>query len=146
MKPSLKSALIITAGWIALALGVIGIFIPILPTTPFLLLSLFLFTRSSQKMYDRILHHRILGSYVRDYVKHRAIQKKARIRTLILLWLTLLLSIILVDQLTVRILLGVVGLGVSAHVLSLRTIQMADEDLEGEPADSTDTGEDRSSD
>ena len=146
MKPSLKSALIITAGWIALALGVIGVFIPILPTTPFLLLSLFLFTRSSQKMYDRILHHRILGSYVRDYVKHRAIQKKARIRTLILLWLTLLLSIILVDQLTVRILLGVVGLGVSAHVLSLRTIQMADEDLEGEPADSTDTGEDRSSD
>ena len=116
-----KKYLLIAAGLVSLGLGVIGIFLPLLPTTPFLLLSAFCFIRSSPRLYNWLTGHRILGVYIGDYLKYRAVPMKTKIFALALLWSTISLSIFLLPNLIVRIVLAAVALGVSFHILSLKT-------------------------
>lgn len=71
--------LLIIAGSISLALGVIGIFLPLLPTTPFLILSAFCFSKSSPRFYRWILNHQYLGPPIQDWKNHRAISLKSKI-------------------------------------------------------------------
>jgi len=118
-----KKALLIIAGSVSLVLGLVGVFIPVLPTTPFLLLTAFCYARSSRKLYDWLMNHKYLGPYLYNYVKHRAVYKRTKISALIFLWASLLLSIILVDHWHIRIVLMVVGLAVSLHLISLKTIK-----------------------
>jgi len=113
----------LAAGMISLGLGIIGIFIPLLPTTPFLLLASICLVRSSSRMHHWLMHHPILGRYLTDYLEHRAIRPAARISALIFLWAALLVSIILVDKLIVRLILTAVGLGVTVHLFCLKTIK-----------------------
>ena len=75
-----------TAGIFALSLGIIGIVVPLLPTTPFLLLAAACFVRSSEKLYAWLLHHKWFGEYIRHYREHRAITLRAKIVILVLLW------------------------------------------------------------
>ena len=119
----IKKMLLIIAGSVTLILGLVGVFIPVLPTTPFLLLTAFCYARSSKRLYDWLMNHKVLGPYIYNYVKHHAIHRRTKISALFFLWLSLTLSIILVDHLHVRILLLVVGLAVSLHLISLRTIK-----------------------
>ena len=77
-------------GSLSLILGVIGIFLPILPTTPFLLLSAALFFRSSPRAYDWLLTHKYLGPYIRSFREDRMIPLRAKIISISLLWLTAL--------------------------------------------------------
>ena len=72
--------ILLLLGILSLVLGVIGIFLPVLPTTPFLLLSATLFLRSSQKLYDWLLSHPYLGEYIRNFKEHRAIPLRVKIR------------------------------------------------------------------
>ena len=76
-------------GAVSLALGIAGIFLPLLPTTPFLLLSAALWVRSSPRLYAWLLAHPRLGPYIRDFREHRAIPLRAKLLSLTLLWLTL---------------------------------------------------------
>ena len=69
----LKNHLLIALGFISLALAVVGVFIPLLPTTPFLLLSAGLFFRGSQKLYHWLTAHKIFGEYIRNFREHKAI-------------------------------------------------------------------------
>ena len=71
----MKKYLLIIVGCISLGLGVIGMFLPVLPTTPFLLLSAGCFLRSSKSLYDWLLNHKHLGGYIRDFIEHKAISK-----------------------------------------------------------------------
>ena len=77
-------------GILSLALGVIGIFLPVLPTTPFLLLSATLFLRSSEKLYDWLLAHPYLGKYIRNFKEYKAIPLHVKIVSVSLVWATLL--------------------------------------------------------
>jgi hypothetical protein len=122
MKTLRRTALIL-AGSLALALGLVGIFIPILPTTPFLLLAAFCYLHSSKRLYAWLIRHRIFGQYIEDYMTHRAIRLGVKIAALALLWLSLGLSIVLVPSPAMRIILPLIGLAVSWHVLSLRTLR-----------------------
>jgi len=122
-----KKYLLIAAGLVSLGLGVIGIFLPLLPTTPFLLLSAFCFIRSSQRLYLWLVNHRIFGAYIHDYLKYRAVPRKTKIFALALLWGTISLSIFLIPGLIVRIILAAVALGVSLHILSLKTRRPGEE-------------------
>ncbi len=125
MKQSIR-ILLITAGVISIALGVLGIFLPLLPTTPFLLLAAACFMRSSRRLYDWLLTHRYLGPYIRNYRNFRAIPKRMKIILLVLLWATLGYSMIaVVENLLVRILLGAIGIGVTIHILSMKTLTTA---------------------
>jgi uncharacterized protein len=119
----LKKVFLIFAGFLSLSLGILGIFLPLLPTTPLLLLAAACFFRSSDKLYDWITHHKIFGKYILCYQKHRAVSKKSKIVTILLLWLTMSITVIFfIESLWIKLLLLLIALGVTVHVLKLRTL------------------------
>lgn len=112
----------IAAGSVCTALGVIGIFIPVLPTTPFLLLAAFFYFRGSKRLYRWLTENRILGKYIRDYMEKRAMPLHAKIIALILLWVSIPVCIFFhIPYLWADILLAVVLAAVTAHILLLGT-------------------------
>ena len=119
---SIKKFVYIMVGSLSLILGIAGIFIPVLPTTPFLLLASVCFFRGSERMYRWLMNHKIFGAYIYSYLTYKAIPKKTKVGTMIFLWSTLMTSIILVSSLHIRIFLLVVGIGVTAHLLMLKTL------------------------
>lgn len=120
MKPLLK-IILISAGFLSVALGVLGVFLPLLPATPFFLLAALCFSRSSEKLYRWIVCHKWFGKHIHHYLKFRAITRKAKIGAMILLAGSLTLTMIVVGKLPVTIVLSVVGIAVSIHILALKT-------------------------
>lgn len=119
--------LYILLGSITLVLGVLGTFVPLLPTTPFLLLSAALYCRSSRRLYGWLMTNPLLGPYISNYRLKRAMTLSTKIVSLTLLWGSILSCILFVtDLLWLRILLGAVLVGVTAHILSFRTIRNGD--------------------
>ena len=114
--------LLICAGIASIAVGIVGVFVPLLPTTPFLLVAAACFLRSSERLYRWLTTHRWLGPYVRNYHEDRAITNRARVAVLLLLWGTLGYTAFgVMGGLVVRVVLLVVGLGVTLHILKLKT-------------------------
>lgn len=119
-----KRALLIGAGSLFVALGAVGIFVPLLPTTPFLLLASYCFLRSSERLHARLLASRWLGGYIRRYQEGGGVTLRWKAATLALLWATIAVSALLfVELLLVRIILLIIAVAVSAHVLTIRTIE-----------------------
>lgn len=109
-------------GLLSLALGVLGIFLPVLPTTPFLLLSSALFMRSSDRLYNWLMNEPHLGSYIKDFMEYKRIPLKAKILAISTLWISLILCAIFVsDKLLLRIMFISIAIGVTIHILSYRT-------------------------
>ena len=134
----MKKVLLLTAGNISLSLGIAGIFLPVLPTTPFLLLSAACFVRSSERLYEWLIHHKVLGLYIRSYIQYKAITRRAKIISISLLWAVMASTIVFfVDPLWLRILLACIGAGVTIHLIRFRTLteemraEMTDEDPAG---------------
>lgn len=121
-RQSLKKCLLAVAGLFFLVLGTIGFVLPVLPATPFLLLAAFCFLRSSSRLYDWMMGHKIFGPYIYNYLKYRAVMKRAKIIALLVLWVSLLISILVVNSLPVQLLLLMVGLLVSIHIATLKTV------------------------
>lgn len=117
----MKKYLLIIVGCISLGLGVIGMFLPVLPTTPFLLLTAGCFLRSSKSLYDWLLNHKHLGGYIKDFIEHKAISKRIKITIITTLWATILLSVMIVEIIWVKILLILIAIGVSVHILHFKT-------------------------
>ena len=117
-------ALLIISGSISLTLGITGIFLPILPTTPFLLLSAFCYARSSEKFYLHLINSRYLGSYIRNYREYKAITLKIKITSVSMLWITILLSVFVFTEIIyVRILLLLIACAVTVHILTIKTLK-----------------------
>lgn len=115
---------LVAGGIISLALGILGIPLPLLPTTPFLLLSAYLFAQSSPRLYNWLIYHRLFGKYIRDYREKRGVPLSVKVGAISLLWVTISLSAFLaVELLWVRILLFAIAIGVTSHILCLRTIK-----------------------
>ena len=122
-KPRKKivKALYFTGGTISLILGIIGIVLPILPTTPFLLLAAACYARSSEKFYNWLLNNRILGSYIRNYIEGRGMPIKVKIFTISMLWITILISAFLIIQIFwIRIVLIIIAIAVTIHIILIR--------------------------
>jgi uncharacterized membrane protein YbaN (DUF454 family) len=118
MKKNITRNLLIAAGMTSTAIGVIGIFIPILPTTPFLLLAAACYMRSSERFYRWLVNNRVFGTYIRNYIEGRGIPVRVKVITLTLLWLGIGLSAAFAtDNLIVRIVLGIIAVGVTIHIL-----------------------------
>lgn len=116
--------LLIIAGTLFVGLGILGIFIPVLPTTPFLLLAAVCYARSSQRFYHWLLNNRWFGSYIRSYLQGRGVPLKVKVLTIALLWVTIGCSVAFAVQVfAVRLILILIAIGVSIHVLSLRTLK-----------------------
>ena len=109
-------------GLISLFLGILGIFIPLLPTTPFLLLSATLFMKSSKRLYNWLMTHQYLGKYLQNYIHHKTISTNTKISTISLLWITIAASIFfVVEKLIFKILLLAIAVGVTIHILSFKS-------------------------
>ncbi|GAC1033667.1 YbaN family protein [Pseudomonas sp. No.21] len=87
---------LLVVGWLAVALGVIGIFLPVLPTTPFLLLAAACFVRSSRRFYLWLVNHRHLGPWIRDYLEGNGIPLKGKVYAIGLMWISIAFSCYLV--------------------------------------------------
>lgn len=118
----MKNLLFKIIGTISVILGTIGIFFPILPTTPFLLLAAWLFLKSSDKLYNWLINHRILGYYIKTYIKYKGVEKRYKILAISMLWITILFSIYIVESFHLRIFLFLIAVGVTVHLLKLRTL------------------------
>lgn len=114
-------------GLLSAALGFIGIFLPLLPTTPFLLLSSWCFVRSSEKMNRRLMQHKYLGPYISNYKSKRGITKRNKIFSLAFLYITLSISVIFGPAYWwLRIGLFFIGVAVSVHILRFKTLARGD--------------------
>ena len=119
--------LFILLGSLSLVLAVVGIFLPLLPTTPLLLLAAALYLRSSPRLYEWLLNHKYLGSYIRNFREHRAIPLRAKIVSVTLIWVTLLYSALwVVPQIWIKILL--IGLAVALPFTYYRSKPCADDE------------------
>ena len=116
--------LLVILGSISLALGVIGIFLPLLPTTPFLLLSAALYVRSSEKLYQWLIHQKYLGDYIRNFREHKAIPLRAKIFSISMVWITLTYcTIMLTDEIWLRLAFLILAISVTWHILSYKTLK-----------------------
>ena len=114
----MKKKIFIAIGLFCVMLGTIGIFVPILPTTPFLLLASFLFAKSSRKFYDKLINHKYLGRYISDYMENKTMPTRSKITTLVILWVGIGVSIFLLDfQKHTTILLIIVAIAVTIHIV-----------------------------
>ena len=125
---SIRRALLITAGLAAVVAGAIGIVVPLLPTTPFLLLAAVCFVRSSDRLYRWLTTNRVFGVYLRNYQEHRAMPAGMKWCAISVLWLTIGVSIAAIGHLSVRILLVVVGIGVTILIARIRTLKSRRDD------------------
>ena len=113
----------ILIGALSLALGIIGIFVPLLPTTPFLLLSAACWLRGSRRLYDWLLNQRCLGPYIRNFFEYKAIPLHAKIISVSLIWITMLTCAIwIVKPILLKVLLIALAVAISWHILSYRTM------------------------
>ncbi len=113
-----------TAGVISVALATVGIVVPLLPTTPFLLLAAACFVRSSDRLYHWLISHRLFGSYIRNYREHKAVTWQTKVFTLVLLWIAIGYSaLVVVNSCVVRAILVAVAIAVTLHILSLNTMR-----------------------
>ena len=119
-----KKTVILVIGFICLALGILGIVVPLLPTTPFLLLAAACFVRASDRLYQWLINHKIFGLYIRNYRDYKAIPLKMKISSIALLWITLIFSILyVVDSTAMKIILALIGIGVTIHILHYKTLR-----------------------
>ena len=111
-------------GTLFVGLAILGVLLPLLPTTPFLLLAAACFARSSDRLYHWLLNQKHLGRFIKDYREKRGIALPIKLFTLSLLWLTIGFSVVYaVDLLWVRLLLLVIAVGVTTHVLNFPTLK-----------------------
>lgn len=120
----MKKILLFIIGSISLGLGAIGIVLPVLPTTPFLLLSLACFIRSSNKLYNFILSNKYLAPYVEDYISGNGIPIKVKKKAISLIWITIGFSaIFILDKMLLRLMLLIIATTVSIYIWTRDTPQ-----------------------
>jgi uncharacterized protein len=101
----MKRVLLIIIGWLCVVLATLGVVLPLLPTTPFLLLAVWCFARSSPRFHQWLLYRSWFGSYLRHWQTHRALPKGVKPKAIVLIVVSLSVSIYFVPLLWVRILL-----------------------------------------
>ena len=111
-------------GLISLGLGILGAFLPVLPTTPLLLLSAALFLRGNRRLYDWLMNHPKLGVYISNFMKHKAIPLRVKVVAVSMLWITLLYCAIWVaGHWAFRLFFILTAIGVTIHILSYKTLK-----------------------
>jgi len=112
----------ITAGTISLALGIVGIVLPVLPTTPFLLLTAYCYDRGSERLHTWLMNNRVFGEYIRNYTEGRGIPLRAKVTAISVLWVTIGISAyFFMPWLWVRVILMIIAVSVTIHLIRLPT-------------------------
>jgi uncharacterized membrane protein YbaN (DUF454 family) len=117
----------VAAGTVCLGLGILGIVLPLLPTTPLLLLAAACYARGSERFYHWLLNHRWFGPHIRNYRDGAGIPLRAKVTAVTLVWATILLAVVFAVELPwVRVLLIAIAAGISAYLLRLPTLRRKD--------------------
>jgi uncharacterized membrane protein YbaN (DUF454 family) len=105
----------------SLALGILGVFLPLLPATPLFLLAAYLFAKSSDKYYRWLIHHRVFGKYISNFLRYRVIPTRIKVLSISMMWVSMAVSAYFIPFLVVRLLLLLVGIGVTLHISSYKS-------------------------
>ena len=120
---AIRICLIITGSFFV-GVGTLGIVLPLLPTTPFLVLAAMCFSRSSERFHNWLLNNKWFGAYIKNYREGNGISLRQKVVVLSLLILTIGYScIFLLDHIVGRIILVLVAIGISSHILRLPTLR-----------------------
>lgn len=111
----MKTVLIIV-GMVSVVLGVLGLFLPLLPTTPFLLLASACFARGSDRLHGWLLNHGVFGAYLRSYEEGKGIPLKGKLVAITVMWISMGVSIAMFAQPVLRALLVAIGAGVTLYL------------------------------
>ena len=119
---------LIIVGSVSLVLGILGMFLPLLPTTPFLLLSAAVWVKALPALYQWLLNHKVFGEYIRNFREHRAIPLRVKIISVSLVWLTIGYCIFAVvdEWWWAQMLMTLLAIGISWHILSFKTLKKAE--------------------
>ncbi|MFS8579510.1 MAG: YbaN family protein [Novibacillus thermophilus] len=124
MKRQLKNSLLITFGSIAFVFGILGVFLPLVPTTPLLLLAAACYVRSSQKLYRWLIHNKWFGQYIENFRSGQGIPLRAKVSGIVVLWLTIGITAVFVVPLhAVKIALFLIAAVVTWYILSFKTLK-----------------------
>lgn len=116
--------LLTVLGLVSLGLGILGIFLPVLPTTPLLLLAAALFLRSNKALYDWLLNHPKLGPYIRNFMVNKSIPLKIKIISVSMVWITLLnCAIFVAEHWAFRTFFILLATAITWHILSYKTLK-----------------------
>lgn len=119
----MKKPIYMTIAWLSLSLGIVGIVVPVLPTTPFLLLSAFCFEKSSEKFHAWLLENKVFGKYIRDYQEKKGISLRNKIIAIATMGLGMSYSAYKVPHPHARIALLLIFIAVSIHICKLKTLK-----------------------
>ena len=129
---NLKRTSLIVSGTLGVALGVFGIFLPLLPTTPFLLLAAMCYARSSERLYHWLITSRWFGEYIKNYREGKGIPLRQKVLTIIPLWLSIGYAVgFVVPQWWVKVVLLGIAMGVTIYLVRIKTFRS--EDIQGPP-------------
>jgi hypothetical protein len=121
---NLRKAILIVTGSFFVGLGVLGIFLPLLPATPFFLLAAACYVRSSQRFYDWLLNNRMIGGYIKDYRERGGMRLKVKIWAIALLWASILYTTIFVtESILAKTVMVTIAVCTSAYILSIKTVK-----------------------
>ena len=124
MRSEVKRILLLICGWVSFILGVIGVVLPVLPTTPFMILAAACFSRSSVRFHEWLLNNRFFGQVIRDWEKHKSVTRVVKVRALIIIVATFSISILVVPKLWLKVML--VGFGVTCFYFIYRLPELSD--------------------
>lgn len=111
-------------GLLSLGMGILGIFLPVLPTTPLLLLAAALFLRSNHRLYEWLMNHPKLGTYIRNFLEHKAIPLRVKVVSVSLVWITLVnCAVFVAEHWLFRLFFIVLAAAITAHILSYKTLK-----------------------
>lgn len=115
--------LLIAAGSLLVGIGVVGIFLPLLPSTVFFLMAMGCYGKSSPSAYRWMTTNRLFGRHLREYREERGATVSTKVVSIATLWIGIGASEYFIDKLWIRLLLVGIALGVTAHLFLLRTIR-----------------------
>lgn len=124
VRNGLVRGILIVVGTFSVGLGILGIFLPLLPTTPFLLLAAACYAKSSKRFYNWLLSNKWFGNYIRNYQEKKGVPVKVKVFSISLLWGTIIFTVaFIVSNPLVRLILILIATGVTIHILSIRTLK-----------------------
>jgi len=124
LTSNLSRWVLIIVGSFFAGLGILGIFLPLLPTTPFLLLAAACYIRSSERLYNWLMNNKWIGRYIKNYLEGKGVPLKSKVLSISALWITIGYSVFFVVNIfSVRVILILIAIGVTMHLLSIRTLK-----------------------